>query len=54
LKILEACERLRWWWKNVVIVIACPIIVRVQIEPQFVTVLLDDAGVVEEDVEQGS
>jgi hypothetical protein len=54
LKILEAYERLRWWWRNRVvteIVTACPTTTRVQIEAQLVTALLGDAGAVEEDVD---
>jgi hypothetical protein len=54
LKILEACECLRWWWRNRVVTetaTARPIISRVQIEAQLVTALLGNAGAVEEDVD---
>ena len=54
LKILEACECLRWWWRNGVVtgrLTAGPMTPRVQIEDQFVTALLGDAALDEEDVE---
>ena len=54
LKILEACECLRWWWRNRVVtgtVTAHPLIPRVQIEAQLVSALIGDAGAVEEDVD---
>jgi hypothetical protein len=54
LKTLEACECLRWWWRNGVVtgrLTAGPMTPRVQIEDQFVTALLGDAALDEEDVE---
>jgi len=54
LKILEACECLRWWWRNGVVtgrLTTGPMTPRVQIEAQFVTALLGDAALDEEDVE---
>ena len=54
LKVLEACECLRWWWRNRVVtgrLIAGLMMLRVQIEAQFVTALLGDAALDEEDVE---
>jgi hypothetical protein len=50
----EACECLRWWWRNGVvtgIAITCPTATRVHTEAQLVTALLGDAGAVEEDVD---
>jgi hypothetical protein len=54
LKILEACECLLWWWRNGVVagrLTAGPMTPRVQFEAQFVTGLLGDAALDEEDVE---
>ena len=54
LKVLEACECLRWWWRNRVVtgaVTGCPIPLRAQIEAQLITALLGDAALVEDDVE---
>jgi hypothetical protein len=54
LKILEACECLRWWWRNGVVtgaVTGCPIVPRAQVEAQFITALLGDTALVEDDVE---
>ena len=54
LKILEACECLRWWWRSGVVtgrLTTGPMTPRVQIEAQFVTALLGDAALDEEDVE---
>jgi hypothetical protein len=54
LKILEASECLRWWWRNGVVtgrLAAGPMTPRVQIEAQLVTALLGDAALDEEDVE---
>jgi hAT family C-terminal dimerisation region len=51
LKILEACECLRWWWRSGVVsgkVAVVPIASRVQIEAQIVATLLGD---LEEDIE---
>ena len=53
LKILEACECLRWWWRNGVVtgaVTGCPILPRAQIEAQLITALLGDAASVEDDI----
>jgi len=54
LKVFEACEYLRWWWRNRVVtgrLTAGPMAPRVQIEAQLVTALLGDAALDEEDVE---
>ena len=53
LKILEACECLRWWRNGVVTgrLTAGLMTPRVQIEAQFVTALLGDAALDKEDVE---
>jgi len=54
LKILEAYEYIRWWWRNRVVtgrLTVGPMMPRVQIEAQFVTALLGDAALDEEDVE---
>jgi hypothetical protein len=54
LKIFEACKCLWWWWRNGVVtgrLTAGPMTPRVQIEAQFVTALLGDAALDEEDVE---
>ena len=54
LKILEAYECLRWWWRSGIVtgrLTAGPMTPRVQVEAQFVTALLGDAALAEEDVE---
>ena len=54
LKILEACECLRWWWRNGVVtgsVTECPIPPRAQIEAQFIAALLGDAALIGDEVE---
>jgi hypothetical protein len=54
LKVLEACECLRWWWRNGVVtgaVTGCPIVPRAQIEAQLIVALLGDAALLEDDVE---
>src|SRR5271163_4065504 len=46
LKVLEACECLRWWWKNGVmsgIPTVCPMTPRAVVEAQFVTALVGDS-----------
>jgi len=53
LKVLEACECLRWWWRNGVVagaVTGCPI-PRAQIEARLIAALLGDAALIEDDVE---
>ena len=54
LKILEACECLKWWWRNGMmtgVVTGCPIVPRAQVEAHFITALLGDTALVEDDVE---
>src|SRR5277367_995049 len=54
LKILEACECLRWWWwRNGVVTgtaTGCLIPPRAQIKAQLIAALLGDAALVEDDV----
>src|ERR1700726_2108764 len=56
MKVIEACECLRWWWRNGVVSgmpTACPMTPRAVVEAQFVTVLVGDSafgGVGDEDV----
>jgi hypothetical protein len=54
LKVLEACECLRWWWRNGVMTgtaTGCLAPSRAQIEAQLISALLGDAALVEDNVE---
>lgn len=47
MKIIEACECLRWWWRNGVVLgipTACPVTPRAVVEAQFVTALIGDSA----------
>jgi hypothetical protein len=51
-RIIEACECLRWWWRNGAITghpVAKPKATRVQIEADLVNALLGDAALSDED-----
>jgi hypothetical protein len=53
-KVIEACERLRWWWRTGVVSgksPACPPTPRVEIEAGVVIILLGDALLGQQDVE---
>jgi hypothetical protein len=50
-QIIEACECLRWWWRNGVVtgmVLVCPMTPRVEVEAQIMTVLIGDGALGEE------
>jgi hypothetical protein len=50
-QIIEACECLRWWWRNGVVTgraSTCPMTPRVEIEAQITTALIGDGALGEE------
>jgi hypothetical protein len=54
MQVFEACEWLRWWWRNGVVTgtaTGCLIPPRAQSEAQLITALLGDVALVGDDIE---